>query len=212
MSELVLFSLDVLVNMPRLYSNALEKALDGKARREDILEQLADSDNDILGIINEVYSEPRSSKVPEHIGSILERIGYGGESLRAYTQFLDTLGVGAHRCVKNKTYELLRDLRSAQVGVFYPMSESALLRVVNSSKLDHKGVDIVAGFDPERDIEDVIRKAINQSHGDRVLIVAKEGRRSPEYEQVAQMVNAEYLPCNEISEAPIGPVRRALKL
>jgi hypothetical protein len=212
MSELVLFSLDTLVNMPRLYANALEKALDGRKSHEEILESLADSNLDVLGIIHEAYSEPHDDEKPEYLGKIVQSSMYGGESLRAYEKFLEVFGVGAHNCVKPKTYELLREIQHLHSGVFYPMRESILLRVVHNAKLDHRGIDIVAGFDPESEIEDVVRKALMHVHADRILLVAKDRMRAPEYEQISQIVNAEYLPCNEISDAPLEPVKRSLKL
>ncbi len=212
MSELVLFSLDVLMNMPRLYANALDKALEGKVAHEEILENLADSNLDVLGVIHETYAEPHEKKNPEHIGSVISKSGYSGESLHAYQKFLEVLGTGAHNCLKDETHELLRDLQNVHTGVFYPMKESNLLRIVHNAKLDHHGIEIVSGFDPENEIEDVIRKAIMHVHADRILLVTKDYKRAPEYDMIAQMVNAEYVPCNEISKAPIEPVRRALGL
>lgn len=200
------------MNMPRLYANALDKALDGKMAHEEILENLADSNLDLPGIIHEAYAEPHEKKKPEHISSVLTKMGYGSESLRAYQKFIEVLGTGAHNCVKDKTHELLRELQDVHTGIFYPMKESTLLRIVNNSKLDHAGIEIVSGFDPENEIEDVIRKAIMHVHADRILLVTKDYKRAPEYDLIAQMVNAEYIPCNEISEAPIEPVRRALGL
>jgi len=55
MSDLVLFSLDVLVNMPSLYATALFKALDGKLPRESILERLADCNLNAFAVINEFF-------------------------------------------------------------------------------------------------------------------------------------------------------------
>jgi hypothetical protein len=212
MTELVLFSLDVLVNMPRLYANALTKALEGKMVHEEILESLADGHNDVLGIIHEVYAEKRDEEKPVHIGSVLAQKGYTDESLQAYKKFIDVLPTGAHRCIKDKTHELLRELQHVHTGIFYPMKESIVRRIVNNAKLDNSGIDIIAGYDPETEIEDVIRKALAHVHADRAFLIAKDGKRAPEYEQVAQMVNAEYVPCNEISEAPVKPVRRVLGL
>ncbi|MEM3154768.1 MAG: hypothetical protein QW165_04375, partial [Candidatus Woesearchaeota archaeon] len=185
MSSFVLFSLDVLMNMPRLYAIALDKALEGKIEHEEILERLADSNLDVLGIIREAYAEPLEKKNPERIGRILARTGYCSESLHAYRKFLDMLGTGAHNCVKDKTRELLRELKHVHTGVFYPMKEENLVRIVNNSKLDHRGIDIVAGFDPEKEIENVIRKAISQSHADRILLVTKDCKRSPGYDTIA---------------------------
>jgi hypothetical protein len=212
MTELVLFSLDVLINMPRLYANALDKAFDGRVSHEEILERLADGHNDVLGIIHEAYSEKHDKEKPVNIGSILAQKGYTDGSLQAYKKFIDALSTGSHHCVKDKTRELLRELQHVHTGIFYPMKESIVRRIVNNAKLDHAGIDIIAGYDPEVEIEDVVRKAIAHIHSDRTLLVAKDGKRAPEYELVAQMVNAEYVPCNEISEAPIEPVRRALGL
>jgi hypothetical protein len=137
---------------------------------------------------------------------------YTDESRQAYSKFNDALHTGAHHCVKDKTHELLRELKDVHTGIFYPMKESILLRVVHSAKLDHAGIDIIAGYDPETEIEDVIRKALTHVHADRVLLVTKDYKRAPEYDMIAQIVNAEYLPCTEISGAPIIPVKRALGL
>jgi len=212
MSELVLFSLDVLVNMPALYANALFKALDGKLPRESILERLADCNLNALAVINEFFSSPARPKMPAMIGTFIEKLGYSKPVSDAYGKFCQFLPEGAHNCVKPRAFDLLRGLRNYRNGVFYQLPESDLRKIARNSKLDRAGIEIIAGNDPETEIINIIMKAQRIAGAEKTWLVAKDPDRNPQYKLIAGEVNAFYIPCTEIYEAPFATVSRRLNL
>jgi len=212
MSNLVLFSLDILVNMPSLYANALHKTLDGKLSRESILERLADGNLNALAVINEFFSNPFKPKIPVTMGAVIEKLGYSKPVSDAYGKFCQCLPEGAYNCVKPLAFDLIRGLRNYRNGVFYPLPESDLRKIVRNSKLDHAGIEIIESTEPETEIINIIMKAQRIAGADKTWLVAKDSSRNAQYKLIAGEVNAMYISCSEIYEAPFATVSRRLNL
>jgi len=146
------------------------------------------------------------------IGTFIEKMGPSKPVFDAYGKFCQFLPEEAHNCVKPRAFDLLRGLRNYRNGVFYQMPEPNLKGIIRNAKLDHAGIEVIAGTEPETEIINIIMKAQRIAKAEKTWLVAKDPDRNPQYKLISGEVNALYISCSEISEAPFAAVARILKL
>jgi len=215
MSKLALFSLDTLVNLPRLYANALAKTFEGAVSREEILERLADSGLDFRTVIDNICLARQwtgYARVPAQgptLQSVTESIAFFKESSGLSKAFIGYLPVGAHGCVKKYAFETVRAARNLdyKTGIFHTISQETVESIVRNTKLK---VDVVVGPEYEKKARELIEKAKRKASARETWLIVKAVPSRLDYRKIAEETGAHYIECNETSEAPLARVQAVL--
>jgi len=166
MSSLMLFSLDALVSISKMYRNALVRACDGALDEKDASTMLGDRGQDVLGVIRAVFGRDPA---------LAERLS----KERVEEQVFATLHQGVHGCAHEEAYRALRDYKNAgyATGVFFAIEEPVLERVVKSAKLR---VDLIAGQERGESVKDIILKAVDRSRMSEFYLVTASVTKIPD--------------------------------
>jgi len=219
MRGLALFSLDTLINLPRLYARAVEKACKG-ITREEILEMLADNrcpDTGfrLQGVIDNIFQMSRApdfgrvppTRITEKF--VYESIEQHRETSAAYKAVMRLLHESAGVCVKSYAPRVIDVARSHGLtpGIFYPMEQKCVERIVRYSGLQ---IDVVAGTAGEKSREELIKKAQRLAKAGETWLMIHDFMDGSNYRGIAEKLKAHYIECNETSEAPLARVTAVL--
>jgi len=219
MTELVLFSLDTLVNLPRLYTDAIERVFDGTEPRESILERLADCGMNPYQVIENIVAShhaPEYGRMPSQGPTsdfVLQDLALSKETYPRTQAFKQTVQETADACVKNNASELLVALQNRKTGIFYMMGDNMVKRIVQQSGLS---VDIVAGYTgsdsetPYVTTKAVVQHAMQLVGVEHVWIVGNH-IFPRDHEALTKSVDVKYIACNETSEAPLARVTAVME-
>lgn len=214
--DLLLFSLGTLINLPRLYTNAMRRVFPDESR-ESVLERLAQEDNPqtVISHIIRAKENPGYGLMPTGMVDIHkteEMLDSSKQIIEAYQEFESYLHQGAGECVKPWSEELLKALKGRKTGIFNVRREYTLNNIVKESGLS---VDIISGLPDEPDgtpftemKKNLILRAKQSTNADRAWVVENGSK----YKKLAEETEAYHLDCNESSEAPIARVLAVMSL
>lgn len=221
MGRLVLFSLDTLVNVPRLYSKALERASADAGlnlTQQEILEVMAErygaglpllfSSICHLGHHSGFARFPAKSKIPydEAVRHVSEVAQESDELKRMYSAFVKHAPAYARESVKPDAHHLLKKLKHSKTGIFYQIEEPLLEKVVSNSRLK---VDVVAGVKGEKSTSEIVEKAQRKLREKEALLVVVDRYTPIDYRSIAKERDMRYIGC-EPGNAPLVRVTSVL--
>lgn len=217
-----MFSLDTLVNMPRLFSYAMLNAAKDNSpangwTRESFLELLAQTDCDLRKAVENICGA-HEQQYMEGDYVTLDFLRDGTMFATQWSKYLErckkVIGRDAGKCVKAMGHLLLSRLAKMRfdVGVFYPMEDATVKRVVDNAGLN---VRTFIGYKTEPphtldipwgELEGELGGALSRAEESWLVVPAGNQR----FAKLAARSKAQYVECSESYQAPIARLHQVL--
>ncbi len=217
-----MFSLDTLVNMPRLLSYAmLNAAKDSSAAneltRESFLELLAQTGCDLRKAVENVCGAHEQQFMGQDyvtLDFLRDSEMFGSQWSKYLEKCKKAIGRDAGKCVKAMGHLLLSRLAKMRfdIGVFYPMDGSAVKRVVAHAPLAAR---ISIGYKTEpphifdipwHELEAELGNALCSAEESWLVVPAGNER----FKKLAERSKTQYVECSELYQAPIASLHQAM--
>lgn len=217
-----MFSLDTLVNMPRLFSYAMtaaskEGSIAKDWKRENFLELLAQTNCDLRKAITNICAAHEQQYMgQDHVtlDFLADDEMFGRQWSKYLQECKKMMGGEAGKCVKAYGHLLISKLAKMRfdIGVFYPMEGAAVKRVVDGAGLHVRTLigyknEPPHTFDiPWDELEGELGGALSRAEESWLVVAAGDQR----FAKLAKRSKTQYVECSEAYQAPIARLQQVL--